>query len=186
MLRLFTALALPPDVVQRLELLQQGLPGARWVPPENFHITLRFIGEVAEPVAEDIAAVLSDVSVSPFSLTLEGLGTFGADTKRSPLRALHALVRSSEDLTRLQRKIEAALQGLGLPPESRKFVPHVTIARLKDAPRERLLRYLDGVGDFRAGPFEVESFVLYESLRGAEAVVYRNLCDFPLIRNRDE
>lgn len=154
--RLFTALEIPADIAFSLSLLRGGLPGARWVEPDNYHITLRFIGDVEEPTADEIAGQLRRVSRPAFELALEGLGAFGS---RKP-HAIYAAVRPTPVLRELQSEHERLMQRIGLEPERRKFTPHVTIARLRSASHADVAAYLALRGDFRTAPFPVGRFVL--------------------------
>ena len=176
-MRLFVALALPADLRSRLCALSSGLPGARWVDAENLHLTLRFIGEVDGHGAEDVDAALSGVQGKRFSVTISGVGQFG-DERR--LRALWAGVEANEPLERLQAKIETALQRAGLEPEKRKFKPHVTLARFKANPGERLKDYIVQRALFRAEPFEVREFTLFSSYLSRERAIYAPEAVYPL------
>ncbi|MCC7049755.1 MAG: RNA 2',3'-cyclic phosphodiesterase [Alphaproteobacteria bacterium] len=177
MIRLFVGLALPQEVRQRLSFLTGGVPGARWDPPENYHITLRFIGEVEMGQAEDIDAELQRIQVPEFAVTLASVDHFGPPEKA---RVLYAGVERSELLLRLQGKVENGVQRAGLPPEQRKFVPHVTLARLKDAPVQRILAFRESHSLFRAGPVPVGEFALYSSHPGKGHSVYREEATYPL------
>src|SRR5262249_4545343 len=157
MIRLFVALEIPDAVKQGLSLLGGGVPGARWMADDQLHLTLRFIGEVDENVAHDIDDTLVGLRAPGFTMELAGVGEFGG---KNP-RALWAGVRSSEALTHLQRKIETALQRIGLPAEERKFTPHVTLARLKSAPREKVMQFLAHHSLYASRPFEIDHFVLF-------------------------
>lgn len=157
--RLFTALEIPRDAALSLSLLRGGLPGARWIDVENYHLTLRFIGDVEGHVADEIANALDRVRRPPFSLTLSGVGAFGS---RKP-HAIWAGVAASPDLIALQAEIERICQRLGLSSDPRKFVPHVTLARLKNASDNDVARYLSARGNFATLPFKVSRFVLMSS-----------------------
>lgn len=157
--RLFTALEIPRDAALSLSLLRGGLPGARWVDVENYHLTLRFIGDVEGHVADEIANALDRVRRPPFSLTLSGVGTFGS---KKP-HAIWAGVAASPDLAALQAEIERICQRIGVPSDPRKFVPHVTLARLKNANDIDVARYLSARGNFSTLPFKVNRFVLMSS-----------------------
>jgi len=176
-IRLFVGIELPETVRARLAGLCGGVPGAKWVPPENQHLTLRFIGEVEYGLAEDIDAALSRLQAPRFDLTLDGIGFFG---KPSAARTLWVGVRKSEELMRLQGKVEIAVQRLGLPAEERKFAPHITLARLRAAPAARLLRFVEENGHFLAGPIPVENFVLFSSALGSAGSVYTAEAHYPL------
>ncbi|MBN9076333.1 MAG: 2'-5' RNA ligase [Rhizobiales bacterium 65-79] len=157
--RLFTALEIPRDAALSLSLLRGGLPGARWVDVENYHLTLRFIGDVEGHVADEIANALDRVRRRSFQLTLSGVGAFGS---KKP-HALWAGVTASPDLNALQAEIERICQRLGLPADARKFMPHVTIARLRNVNPAEVAAYLSARGNFRTSPFRVSRFVLMSS-----------------------
>ncbi len=168
MIRLFVALDLPDAVRERLLALGGGVPGARWSTSEQLHLTLRFIGEVDENVAHDIDDALNAIRAPSFSLELSGVGEFGG---RNP-RALWAGVKNNDALLHLQRKVETALQRIGLPPEQRKYSPHITLARLKAAPREKVMQFLTHGSLFSAGPFPVAQFVLFSSHPTPSGAIY--------------
>ena len=158
--RLFTGLEIPPDTGFALSLKRGGLSGARWIDPENYHITLRFIGAVDNQTANDVVDNLDYLSDSlRFPIRLTHLGTFGGDKPR----ALYAGVEPSEVLTRLQAAQERMLQRAGLVPEGRKFVPHVTLARLRGTAPEEVARYIAEAGRFEPLTFSVARFVLFSS-----------------------
>jgi 2'-5' RNA ligase len=157
--RLFTALEIPRDAALSLSLLRGGLPGARWIDVENYHITLRFIGDVEGHVADEIANALDRVRRPSFSLSLSGVGAFGG---RKP-HAVWAGATASPDLTALQGEIERICQRLGLPSDPRKFMPHVTLARLRNSSPAEVALYLSARGNFSAAPFKVGRFVLMSS-----------------------
>lgn len=177
-MRLFVALALPDGIVARLNVMCSGIPGARWVEPENMHITLRFIGEVDEPVAEEINFNLSRIDARSFDIELNGLGTFGQGPKA---HALWVGVPLTPELGQLQKKVDTAVVRAGVEREERKFTPHVTLARMNKPESGRLQSFIEGNNLFRAGPFTVEQFSLYESLTGNGGPVYTVLEDYPLI-----
>src|ERR1700722_18118567 len=124
MLRLFVGIEFPPELKLRLSLLQSGITAARWIDPGNFHLTLRFIGEVNEDTAADVDEALLRLKARPFSVQLAGVGVFGAEK----LGTLWVGVQREPALMTLQGKIEQALIRAGLSPELRKFAPHVTLA----------------------------------------------------------
>ena len=177
MIRLFVGLSLPEEVRIRLAGMCAGVPGARWEPPENFHLTLRFIGEVELGQAEDIDGQLARLHMPGFAMSLSTVDHFGPAEKA---RALYAGVERSESLTRLQAKVENALQRVGMPPETRKFVPHVTLARLNGAPAPRILQFREAYNLFRAGPVPVDEFILYSSHPGKGHSAYREEAAYPL------
>lgn len=157
--RLFVGLELPLDIRQQLSLLRGGLPGARWIDQENYHITLRFIGDVDARVGDEIAHALSMVGGFSFSLQCSGLGVFGSKKPHS----LWGRVLLESQLLELQTIIERRMVQIGLPPEGRKYTPHVTVARLRGVHPEAVARWLSIRGDFRTEPFEMKEFVLFSS-----------------------
>ncbi len=176
MLRLFVGIEFPPELKLRLSLLQSGLAGARWIDPGNFHLTLRFIGEVDEGLAADIDEALLRLKARPFSLQLCGVGVFGGDR----LRTLWVGVERDAALSTLQGKIEQALIRAGLPPEPRKFSPHVTLARLRDPRHHELQDYLAAHAQFRAEPLRVDRFSLIASYPTKAGSVYEDQADYEL------
>lgn len=160
MVRLFVAIDLPKEVRRDLSFLCCGLPGARWVPEEQIHLTLRFIGEVDGAVFQDIKAGLEDVKHAPFPMRLQGLGFF--PPRKSP-RVLWAGIEKNDALVQLRNRAEAVLVRCGLAPETRKFAPHVTLARLTNTPVGRLANFLAGNGLYATEPFMVDAFHLYSS-----------------------
>lgn len=157
--RLFTALEIPRDAAMSLSLLRGGLPGARWIDVENYHLTLRFIGDVEGHVADEIANALDRVRRPSFSLTLSGVGQFGG---KKP-HAVWAGAAPSPDLNALQAEIERICQRIGIAPDPRKFMPHVTLARLRNSSPADVAHYLSARGNFAAMPFKVGRFVLMSS-----------------------
>ncbi len=157
--RLFTALEIPRDAALSLSLLRGGLPGARWIDVENYHITLRFIGDVEGHVADEIANALDRVRRPSFQLRLSGVGAFGSKKPHS----IWAGAEASPDMAALQGEIDRICQRLGVPTDPRKFMPHVTLARLRNTSPIDVAHYLSAHGNFSAAPFKVGRFVLMSS-----------------------
>ncbi len=176
MIRLFVALEIPEAVRERLVTLQGGVPDSRWADSAQMHLTLRFIGEVDENVAHDIDDALSTLRAPAFVLEIAGVGEFGGKVPR----ALWAGARGAGALEHLQRKVETALQRLGLPAEERKFSPHVTLARLKGAPHAKVMEFLTHHALFASGPFKIDSFALVSSHLGSGGAVYHFERRYPL------
>ena len=176
--RLFTALEIPHDAALSLSLLRGGLPGARWIDTENYHITLRFIGDVEGHVADEIAYALDRVERSSFGLTLSGVGQFGGKKPNS----VWAGVEPKPELMQLQAEIERICQRLRLPADPRKFVPHVTLARLKNAEPVEVAHYLSARGNFSTMPFKVGRFVLLSSRDSVGGGPYVTEEAYPLTR----
>lgn len=157
--RLFVALEIPQNAALSLSLLRGGLPSARWIDVENYHLTLRFIGNVERHVADEVAGALDRVRRPPFRLQLAGVGAFGS---KKP-HALWAGVKPSPDLNALQADIERSFQRIGLPADPRRFTPHVTVARLRDVDAATVAPWLSAHGNFMTEPFKVSRFVLMSS-----------------------
>jgi 2'-5' RNA ligase len=177
MIRLFVGLDLPWSVREPLALLGGGIPGARWVPIENYHLTLRFLGELPAYLAEEADHALAGVGAARFTLRLAGVGTFA---KAGRDVALWVGVQRNPALDHLQNKIETAVQRAGLPPERRRFSPHVTLARLDGVPHAKLAAFVQAHNLFRCAPIEVDHFTLFSSRLGKEASAYTPEVEYPL------
>jgi len=178
--RLFTALEIPRNAAMSLSLLRGGLPGARWIDVENYHITLRFIGDVDGRTADEIVDRLDRIDRPEFSLSLNGIGSFGSKKPHS----IWAGVTPAPEMYALQGEIERICQRIGLPPDPRKFTPHVTLARLKSSRVEDVVHYLGGRGDFHTIPFVTSRFVLLSSKESVGGGPYLTEEVFPLHENR--
>lgn len=176
-MRLFVAIDLPDPLRRRLALMAGGLPGARWVPQENYHLTLRFIGETPSWQAEEIDHALAALRAPGFALTLAGIGLFAKGGRGN---SLWAGVERTPALDHLRAKVETALQRIGLEPERRRFAPHVTLARVDAVPQPRLAGYLQAHGLFRAAPVPIGHFTLFSSRLGKERAVYIAEAAYPL------
>ena len=157
--RLFTALEIPRNAAMSLSLLRGGLPGARWIDVENYHITLRFIGDIDGRTADEVVNRLDRIDRPEFQVNLTGIGSFGSKKPHS----IWAGVSPSAEMNALQSEIERMCQRLGLPPDPRKFTPHVTLARLRHSRLDDVVHYLSGRGDFRTSSFNIGRFVLMSS-----------------------
>jgi 2'-5' RNA ligase len=170
MQRLFVGIALPDLITQHLGTLTGGVPGARWQRPDQIHLTLRFIGDVDGAADDDVRIVLSKTTTVALDLQLEGVGHFG-DGRR--IRALWFAVAQNAALVALQGKIKRALVGAGFAPESRKFKPHVTVARMGHANHERVAQFLASYALFRSGAWHVDAFHLYSSQLSPNGSLYQ-------------
>ena len=147
----------------------------RWQADDQLHLTLRFVGEVERPVAEDLAAALQHIRFDSFPIALEGVGKF----ERHRNGVLWAGVHQKEQLKALNAKVERACQSAGLAPEQRAFHPHITLARWKGrAPR--LDAYLERYGGLSSDSWEAAEFILYESHLGREGAHYEAIERFQL------
>ncbi|MDX3910339.1 MAG: RNA 2',3'-cyclic phosphodiesterase [Sphingobium sp.] len=174
--RLFVAIRPPATVRQHLETLMHGLIGARWQDDDQLHITVRFIGEVDRHGASDVAAALARVAAPPMTLAPQGIGTFD---RRGNVDALWAGVTRREPLAALHRKIDRACISVGLPPEGRAYLPHITLARFgRHAPP--VDSYLAANAGYAGPSFTAKEFGLYKSILGREGAVYHLAERYPL------
>jgi 2'-5' RNA ligase len=157
--RIFTGLEIPDEIRRDLDMLRGGLPGARWIDLENYHLTLRFIGEVDDVIAHEVASLLGQVRRREFELRFDGVTSFGG---RRP-RAVVATLAQTPELMELQAEHERLMQRIGLEPEGRKYTPHVTLARLRDSSSRQVADYLATRALMRPPPFKVSHFVLFSS-----------------------
>jgi 2'-5' RNA ligase len=174
--RLFTGLEIPREVGETLSMLRGGLPGARWIDPDNYHITLRFIGDIDDRLARDIASILDGVRRRSFDLRFDEVASFGG---RKP-RAVIAAVDPVSPLVELQAEHERLMQRLGLEPEGRKYVPHVTLARLRDSSSRDVADYLSTRGALFGSSFRVSRFVLFSARASVGGGPYVVEADYPL------
>jgi len=172
MLRLFVGLGLPDTHRDTLSMLERGIPGARWVEADNYHITLRFIGEVPESDADDIHAALSALRFNAFQISLVGVGHYG---KLRKARSLWAGVEPADPVRHLHAKIESAIVRAGFPRDERRFRPHVTLARIKGETGHHLANFLSEHGDFRTPAISVSSFHLFRSQLTRSGPIYEML-----------
>jgi RNA 2',3'-cyclic 3'-phosphodiesterase len=173
--RLFTALEIPSEIGQSMAQLRGGLPGARWVDPENYHLTLRFIGDIDDALADEIADLLGQVARRKFSLRIDGLDSFGGHKPR----AVVAAVQPVTELVELQAEHERIMQRVGLQPE-RKYKPHVTLARLRDTSSRQVADFFSLRLPFRSASFSVSRFVLYSSRNSVGGGPYVVEAGYPL------
>lgn len=159
-----------------LSMLRGGIHGARWITPEHYHITLRFIGDIDERTANEVAGMLDFIERPSFNLSITGVDQFGG---KKP-RAVFAAIQPSPALVELQAEHERMMQRIGLPPEGRRFTPHVTLARLRDASVLEVADYLSTRGGFRPMSFPVSRFVLYSSRASQGGGPYIVEADYPL------
>lgn len=175
--RLFTGLSVPPEVATQLSTLQSGLPAARWIESGDFHITLRFFGDIHDDQADDLASSLGDLAHPSVPLTLNGLGAFGGDKPRM----VWIGVEASQELIALQRAQETLAQRLGHKPEGRKYTPHVTLARLRGGSAVDVGRYLSLQDHDQSFHFEANEFVLYSAKASTGGGPYVVEARYPLL-----
>lgn len=180
--RLFTALEIPTLFAEQLALYRGGVAGGRWIDPANYHVTLRFIGDVDHGTARDVAALLGEARHNaPLQVAIDSLATFGGDRPRS----LFARVAPSPELVRMQAEQEKLVRRAGLDPEGRKFTPHVTLARLRDVRAGDLAAFIARVGHFPRLTFTASRFVLYSSRDSVGGGPYVVEAAYPLALPRE-
>jgi RNA 2',3'-cyclic 3'-phosphodiesterase len=174
--RLFLALEVPRHVATGLSLLKGGLPGSRWIDAENYHVTLRFIGDIDRGKAHDLAEALDQITAPHCSISVRGLSVFGS---KKP-HALIALVEPHAALMDLNSAMERLCQRLGFAAEARRFMPHITLARLKNTKPEDAGLYLSQRGLVSAPCFTASRFVLMSSRDSVGGGPYAIEAAYPL------
>ncbi len=174
--RLFTAIEIPSAVRERLLRLRSPLPGARWIEPENLHITLRFAGDVDNLVASELASALSSIDTPAFEARLAGVGAFGGNAPRT----IWAGIDAGPELDLLARANERAARNAGLAPEKRPFRAHVSLARLRNTRPDAVARFLESKGALASEPFLVDRFVLMSARPNAGGGPYVVEAAYPL------
>jgi 2'-5' RNA ligase len=177
MYRLFVAIDPPDSTKSALTEMAYGLPGAKWLIPEQMHIVLKFIGEVDGAVFRDAAEALATIRMEPFELTIKGVGYF---PPRGGPQMLWAGIEDGERLKQLRNKVESTLVRAGLEPEKRKFAPHIGLAKIRETPPGRLATYLGQNALFRLPPFEVREFCLFSSFLSSERAIHQIEATYPL------
>lgn len=173
--RLFIAIRPPAAVIDLLIDTMESLENARWQSEEQLHLTLRYVGEVERAQAEDLAQSLANIAFAPFEITINGVGHF--ETK-GLAKAIWARVEPSRELSALQKSVERACQIAGLTAETRKFVPHITLARLNSSPGE-IAPWLARHAQLQPLPFTVAHFLLCESQLSRHGSHYTDVARFP-------
>ena len=174
--RLFVAIRLPAPVVDLLIDTMEGIAALRWQDAEQLHLTLRFVGEVERPVAEDLAHALGAVRFAPFRLAIAGVGRFDHHRRGS----LWAGVEPRAPVAALAARIDRACVEVGLPPERRAFHPHVTLARWKGRRTREVRSFLEHKRGLASDPFEVDRFILFESRLSRHGAHYEEVAEYPL------
>jgi RNA 2',3'-cyclic 3'-phosphodiesterase len=174
--RLFVAIRPPAEVRAQLLDLMEGVRGARWQDEDQLHLTLRFIGEVERPLAEDIAVALGSIHHPGFGIAIAGLSSF--DRWGQPV-TLWAGVAPHEPLKALHNKVDQAVLRAGVQPDRRAYLPHITLARLNRSTGP-IGTLLESAGGLTSAPFQVDSFSLYESQLTPAGAVYSIVERYPL------
>jgi RNA 2',3'-cyclic 3'-phosphodiesterase len=174
--RLFVALRPPAATRALLTGLMGGVPGARWQDDAQLHCTLRFVGEVDRHQAEDVAAALGNVRSEALRLSL---GPAGAFDRKGRVDTLWVGVQPREAVAALHGRVDAALRRVGIAPDDRAFVPHITVARFArgEAPAPEVARAIMPPAGHH---FEARHFELFESHLGSEGAIYETVARYPL------
>jgi 2'-5' RNA ligase len=174
--RLFVAIRPPEDVRDLLIDAMDDSPELRWVGDEQLHLTLRFIGEVERPLADDIALALGRVRFDGFELSGDGVGMF----EQRNGGALWAAIHPKEPVSALAAKVERACVGAGLEPERRAFHPHITLARWNRRSAAAAHAFLERNRGLATPPFAVDRFILFESRLSRHGAHYEEVAAYPL------
>src|SRR6201996_4535862 len=175
-MRLFVALSIPDSVAAGLMLLQGGVPGARWQAREQLHLTLRFVGEVDGRDARALDDALAGIDAPSFDMQLHGVGQFGNKQPHS----LWAAARKNDLLEHLQRKVDTAIRRVGQPQDAHKFMPHVTLGKLKNPDNAKVIEWLGYHALYTSAEFRVDAFRLYSSVLTGHGSSYAVEEDYPL------
>ncbi|HEX2956231.1 MAG TPA: RNA 2',3'-cyclic phosphodiesterase [Chitinispirillaceae bacterium] len=177
MMRLFVAIDLPEDVKDAIADTYRAIPGTKWVNETKLHCTLHFIGEVPETALDNIISALSKIKSAPMTLKIKSTGFF---PPRKEPRILWFGIEHPPEFLVLQSKIERACIAGGATGETRKFHPHITVARLNDPHREKIADFIVSNSLFSSDPFEITQFHLYQSHHGKVTTHYEKLVSFDL------
>lgn len=177
MIRLFAALALPPEIAAGLVRRQTGVDGARWRPAESLHVTLRFFGDMQENLARDLDLELSQITAPPFAVELAGVGAFG---EGRDIHVIWAGVADNPALSRLAKACETAARRAGLKPDGRRYHPHVTLAYLRQPDPAEVAGWVQANNLLKSPPIAVDRFGLYSSHQTKEGSFYRLEADYRL------
>ena len=174
--RLFVAIRPPEDIRDLLIDAMDDSPDFRWQHDEQLHLTLRFIGEVERPQAEDIALALSRVHSDPLRLRIAGVGRF----EQRASGALWAGVEPRPPLASLAARIDRACTAVGLEPERRAYHPHITLARWSGRRSREAAAFLERHAGLKSAPFDVTEFTLFESRLSRHGAHYEVVAAYPL------
>lgn len=177
MIRTFVALQLDESIRIRLSDLGRTLPGARCLPPEQIHLTVRFIGDIDRSLFQDLKEGLRQVETAPLDLSIRGIGHF---PPRGTPRVIWAGVEPTAAVISLRNKVQGVLARLGIAAEERKYQPHITLARLNNSPLGRVADFLASNSLLQSPPFTITSFTLFSSTLTAKGAIHRIEADYPL------
>ena len=174
--RLFVGIRPPEDIRDLLIDAMDDSPDFRWQEDEQLHLTLRFVGEVDRPIADDLADALARIHAETFELRVSGVGRF----EQRSSGALWAGIEPKECVAALAAKVERVSQQIGLEPERRAFFPHITLARWKGRRSQEVADFLERQRALRSDPFEVTEFILFESQLSRHGAHYEAVAEYAL------
>ncbi|HJU77301.1 MAG TPA: RNA 2',3'-cyclic phosphodiesterase [Sphingomicrobium sp.] len=178
--RLFVAIRPPEHIRDLLIDAMDDTPDFRWQDEEQLHLTLRFVGEVERPLADDLAGALARIQSRPFDVRVKGAGRF----EQRNSGALWAGLEPKEPLAALAAKVERVCVGVGLDPERRAFHPHVTLARWKGRRTREVADFLERRRGLVSEPWPVREFILFESRLSRHGAHYEKAASYPLSGSR--
>ena len=168
--RLFIGLKLPESCKAALRDLDPGLKGLRWLPAEQLHLTMSFLGDIDEAYHEPLRSALACVRVPPFFLPLAGVGSFNARGRPSVVWV--GVGKGHPHLFALHHHIQDAVLHVGLEPDLKPFRPHVTVARPCGISRQALQPFLRRNAEAEIGLWKVTGFTLYSSALAPEGATH--------------
>lgn len=175
--RLFLGIDLPDDVDFDLRLTAGGVPGARWLEPDQLHLTLHFLGDVDGGDMRELIDALAELRAPAFDMRLSGAGAF---PPRGPSRVLWIGVADPEPVRVVHERTGRLIDRVGIEREQRKFHPHVTVARLDRAPKQAVAEWVMGHSLYSSATFRVDKVRLYSSVLAREGAKYRVEAAIPL------
>jgi 2'-5' RNA ligase len=174
--RLFVAIRPPEPIRDLLIDAMDDTADFRWQTDEQLHLTLRFIGEVDRPVADDLAAAFAQIHAEGFALSIRGTGRF----EQRSSGALWAGIEPKAPVAALAAKVERVCQQIGLEPERRAFFPHITLARWNGRRNREVADFLQRKQGLASAPFEVNELILFESRLSRHGAHYEPVASYPL------
>ncbi|WP_061245095.1 RNA 2',3'-cyclic phosphodiesterase [Leptospira noguchii] len=168
-MRTFLGISIPEEIKDELISICYGIPDIRWVPKENFHITLVFLGEQSAERLDILSDFCSEISFTEFDLGLKSVGTFGK--QKSP-SILFAAVKPSVELLQLHKSLDSGIRKLGFSIDRQNYQPHLTIGRFKNSNETRVTTYLEEFANFVSSNFKVSEFHIYSSKTSSNGPVY--------------
>ena len=175
-MRIFAGISLPEYITERITWIFHGIPDARWIRPENLHITLKFIEELSQDSVDQVGEILQEIEFHSFEISLRGVFLLEPPTGSV---LCGGLKETPGVLTEIHKKINSGFRKLNIPADTHKFLPHTTLARLKNPNTSRVHEYLKEYRTFETVPFTVNEFHLYQNELQSGGAVYSILRTYP-------